>query len=711
MPKPVLTIGMIVKNEIRCLERCLKALQPLRDALPCELIIADTGSDDGTREIAEKYADLVFDFPWINDFSAARNSVMDRASGEWYISVDADEYLDEDCSELVEYLKNPNMYRNDFCGVVIRNYGSTDLIGPYSDFMAIRMVRMSTGTRYHGAIHEMWNKSGNLHVHSLKKTVFHHDGYVGFGTEAAKGKQKRNMDLLKAELKRDPHNLKTLMQAIDSSIGMDDHLSYIRTALKGVRKKNPSWQELGPVIFRSAVNAASVKKLDEFWDWVQEAEKLFPKSLYTNISINHTALTACVNEKKYAEVIRRGERYLQSIGNYNSGNYNPAELCYSTLDVSPEYEDTIRILMADACFHEAKYEYARDVLIPVLGSRLSPGQVSNYISVVLNLHAQTELSMDTYITSFWEEIGEETPIKTWGMLRQNAVMAQAARAYRPEFRTEEDRNGFRHSYTLFLPLNGKCELGTASAILETENPEELTALLSTVQHWDELPIFALSHAIQRGVTFPLRDKPLKMEELDVLAVHLKEAESDVLELIPKVKGGTPAQTSAWKKALAMSAVRASKWEDEPRGMELARTFAQIENEFLRFSYTAEALEGDNLLILPPLHRFGYLCAKAFEALDAGDAVGYTRFLRKGLTVCEGMKPMVEFLIKHTPELQSVSNDPNPELLVLAQKVRLMLAQYAPGTPAVEAIKNSEAYQKVAHLIEGVEVVPMGGLVQ
>ena len=107
MPKPVLTIGMIVKNEIRCLERCLKALQPLRDALPCELIIADTGSDDGTREIAEKYADLVFDFPWINDFSAARNSVLDRASGEWFISVDADEYLDEDCTELVEHLKHP----------------------------------------------------------------------------------------------------------------------------------------------------------------------------------------------------------------------------------------------------------------------------------------------------------------------------------------------------------------------------------------------------------------------------------------------------------------------------------------------------------------------------------------------------------------------------------------------------------------------------
>ena len=97
--KPVLTIGMIVKNEIRCLERCLKAFEPLRKALPCELIIADTGSDDGTRKIAEKYADLVFDFPWINDFAAARNSVLDKAHGEWFLTVDADEYLDEDCEE------------------------------------------------------------------------------------------------------------------------------------------------------------------------------------------------------------------------------------------------------------------------------------------------------------------------------------------------------------------------------------------------------------------------------------------------------------------------------------------------------------------------------------------------------------------------------------------------------------------------------------
>ena len=88
MGTPVLSIGSIFKNEIRCMERGLKSLQPLRDAIPCELVMADTGSDDGSREVAEQYADILFDFPWVNDFAAARNAVQDRCTGRWYFSVD-----------------------------------------------------------------------------------------------------------------------------------------------------------------------------------------------------------------------------------------------------------------------------------------------------------------------------------------------------------------------------------------------------------------------------------------------------------------------------------------------------------------------------------------------------------------------------------------------------------------------------------------------
>ena len=74
-----------------------------------------------------------------------------------------------------------------------------------------------------------------------------------------------------------------------------------------------------------------------------------------------------------------------------------------------------------------------------------------------------------------------------------------------------------------------------------------------------------------------------------------------------------------------------------------------------------------------------------------------RALREGLTAHEAMKPMVEFLTEHTPELQVP--EPDPELLDLAGKVRDLLALYPQDDPAVVAIKASDVYKRVAHLIE------------
>ena len=85
-------------------------------------------------------------------------------------------------------------------------------------------------------------------------------------------------------------------------------------------------------------------------------------------------------------------------------------------------------------------------------------------------------------------------------------------------------------------------------------------------------------------------------------------------------------------------------------------------------------------------------------MDAGDTNGYVRLLRKGLDTCKAMKPMVEFLTEHTPELNTPESD--PELLDLAGKVHDLLALYPQDDPAVIAIKASDVYKRVAHLIEG-----------
>ncbi|MEA3493212.1 MAG: glycosyltransferase [Candidatus Margulisiibacteriota bacterium] len=92
-----LSACMIVKNEKKMLEKTLPGLSKYAD----EIILVDTGSNDDTIKVAEKYGAKVFYFPWVNDFSAARNESIKAATGDWILWIDADEYMrEEDLKEL-----------------------------------------------------------------------------------------------------------------------------------------------------------------------------------------------------------------------------------------------------------------------------------------------------------------------------------------------------------------------------------------------------------------------------------------------------------------------------------------------------------------------------------------------------------------------------------------------------------------------------------
>lgn len=92
---------LIVKNEEQVLDRCLQCLQPIVD----EIIIVDTGSSDRTKEIAKAYTDKIYDFEWVNDFSAARNFSFSKATMDYIYVADADEVIDEENQEKFKTLK------------------------------------------------------------------------------------------------------------------------------------------------------------------------------------------------------------------------------------------------------------------------------------------------------------------------------------------------------------------------------------------------------------------------------------------------------------------------------------------------------------------------------------------------------------------------------------------------------------------------------
>lgn len=80
---------MIVKNEEEMLARCLDSVQGAD-----EIIICDTGSEDKTIEIAKKYTDKVYtDFKWIDHFGKARQHSKEKSTGDWNVTIDADEVL------------------------------------------------------------------------------------------------------------------------------------------------------------------------------------------------------------------------------------------------------------------------------------------------------------------------------------------------------------------------------------------------------------------------------------------------------------------------------------------------------------------------------------------------------------------------------------------------------------------------------------------
>lgn len=99
-----ISICVIAKNEEKHIDTFLAAICKHFKGYPYELVLVDTGSEDRTVSLMQKYTDQVHHFTWIGDFSAARNFSLSKASHDWVLILDCDEYildLDPACFSLM----------------------------------------------------------------------------------------------------------------------------------------------------------------------------------------------------------------------------------------------------------------------------------------------------------------------------------------------------------------------------------------------------------------------------------------------------------------------------------------------------------------------------------------------------------------------------------------------------------------------------------
>src|SRR5438270_4408697 len=102
-PLPVtLSVVIITYNEEANIGRTLESVQPLVFEGKGEVIIVDSGSTDRTVQIAESYGAKVFVEQW-KGYAAQKNSAIDKASGDWILSLDADECPDDALVEEIQY--------------------------------------------------------------------------------------------------------------------------------------------------------------------------------------------------------------------------------------------------------------------------------------------------------------------------------------------------------------------------------------------------------------------------------------------------------------------------------------------------------------------------------------------------------------------------------------------------------------------------------
>lgn len=152
-----LSLCMIVRNEEAVLARCLACVLDVMD----EIIVVDTGSTDRTKEVAWPYTHMIYDFPWIDDFAAARNYAFSKATKPYIMWLDADDVIAPEGVQALRKLKDG--LAPDVDMVMMPYHVAFDSQEkPTMTYERERIIRRAAGFRWAGAIHEVIPPAGKI---------------------------------------------------------------------------------------------------------------------------------------------------------------------------------------------------------------------------------------------------------------------------------------------------------------------------------------------------------------------------------------------------------------------------------------------------------------------------------------------------------------------------------------------------------------------
>ena len=641
----ILSIGMIVKNEEKVLERCLKSLQPLMNAIPSELIIADTGSTDSTVEIAKKYTDNVFYFEWINDFAAARNSTLKKAKGKWYFFLDADEYLDEDVSEIINFFSIPELYlKYKTLEIMIRNYMDVNKTN-YRDACLARFQRINDPkdpVEFIGKIHEsIWIRQPLGYF----STILHHTGYCYSSAQQSMNKKNRNMQLMREEYEKNPNDLRLLSHLIDGA-GNDNNEKekYISEAL--VIAKAERRHLYSNVVYMQAVQNLQNSRPEyclelcrEYYDTLDGVENCVAtvavamteaKILSALARYNESYLVFCRYFDLY-ERYKKDELILTDSSAHPVDGVTESEyircICMAALDLkkSKRYDEAFQLLSKfDIVSLDGEdFKNVLGSIREICQDKKQYSTLAEYYGKIINCDDDNKCELSLYMmeSTYFSIVGEDN---------------------RMAFAKDVVNTGVKGKYSDLMKL----------VLTQNEKSfaDDLLTFIKNVDDWKEGYSEAIYLAVKHGIDISgVVDTMIASEfrsKLEMIAVNHDDFAGYVLGYGVPESFTSNIKRFLWITSMYEKAAYRSFTLDDNRKHEMYLMFTNLLGEYVSNIYNPELLQDEaDIQVLPSLHKFGYYMLQANSALLNGDSVGYVREMKKALQNCESMKEIVEFMLE------------------------------------------------------------------
>lgn len=332
---PFLALCMIVKNEEKVLGRCLETVKSVVD----EIIIVDTGSTDGTKDIALKYVDQVYDFKWNDSFAEARNFAQSKARAEWILVLDADEYVDEEnLKEVVSELRRTTAPVDAYQATIYNFSGvNAESVVQHS---SLRIYRNDGKIRYDRAVHEQLVRVDRDLRTAPCKLIVYHSGYMP-QVVVEKEKNKRNIDLISKELNKNGQNPFDYFNLGNEYMAKKQYNQALEAFIKAYKNKkdfNYSWVPYCVVqIIRCLTE---LRRYREALNVIGDAEKIYVYSpdficLKANIYLLQHRLDEV--DEELTDFLANKEKYPRVITSVDYLDYWPHEILGVVYELKEDY--------------------------------------------------------------------------------------------------------------------------------------------------------------------------------------------------------------------------------------------------------------------------------------------------------------------------------------------------------------------------------------